>query len=195
MQKSDFSYTLPNELIARYPLKNRVDSRLLIVEPDNEDQLEDRLFSNILDYINEGDLLVFNNTRVIPARMFGKKLTGGKLEILIERVYDDHQAVAHIRCSKSPKPNTQLILDGGYRCTVTGRDNDLFNLTFEKPIYSVLAEIGHMPLPPYIDREDDALDLERYQTVFSEEVGAVAAPTAGLHFDEALLEEIKKTRY
>lgn len=192
MQKSDFSYTLPNELIARYPLKNRVDSRLLIVEPDNKDQLEDRLFSNILDYINEGDLLVFNNTRVIPARMFGKKLTGGKLEILIERVYDDHKAAAHIRCSKSPKPNTQLILDGGYRCTVTGRDNDLFNLTFEKPIYSVLAEIGHMPLPPYIDREDDALDLERYQTVFSEEVGAVAAPTAGLHFDDALLEEIKK---
>ncbi|ORU90644.1 MAG: tRNA preQ1(34) S-adenosylmethionine ribosyltransferase-isomerase QueA [Cycloclasticus sp. symbiont of Poecilosclerida sp. M] len=189
MQKSDFNYTLPNELIAKYPLKNRVDSRLLVVEPSHCD---DRSFSDFLSCLKQGDLLVFNNTRVIPARLFGKKITGGQLEILIERVLDETSVIAHIRCSKSPKANTQLILDNDYRCTVAGREDDLFNLTFNDPVQQVLADIGHIPLPPYIDRDDESLDVERYQTVFSQQDGAVAAPTAGLHFDTSMLQNLDK---
>ena len=187
MRKSDFIYQLPDELIARYPLKNRTDSRLLVVE---DDAIEDRAFTDVISLINKGDLLVFNNTRVIPARMFGHKATGGKLEVLLERVIDDSTALAHIRCSKSPKAGSKIILNEGYECLVEGRDGDLFKLTFADSITEVIGKIGHMPLPPYINREDEYLDVERYQTVFSKELGAVAAPTAGLHFDEAILAKI-----
>jgi len=187
MQKSDFNYQLPNELIARYPLDNRVDSRLLVVE---EQVLSDQVFSDLPSLLKAGDLLVFNNTRVIAARLFGHKTTGGKLEILLERVIDDRHALAHVRCSKSPKAGAKILLKGGYECYVEGRVDDLFELRFVDCIDTVLEAVGHMPLPPYIDREDESLDLERYQTVFSEQPGAVAAPTAGLHFDEALLSEI-----
>jgi len=187
MRKSDFIYQLPDELIARYPLKNRTDSRLLVVE---DDAIEDRAFTDVISLINKGDLLIFNNTRVIPARMFGHKATGGKLEVLLERVIDDSTALAHIRCSKSPKAGSKIILNEGYECLVEGRDGDLFKLTFADSITEVIGKIGHMPLPPYINREDESLDVERYQTVFSKELGAVAAPTAGLHFDEAILAKI-----
>jgi len=187
MQKSDFNYQLPNELIARYPLDNRVDSRLLVVD---ENVLSDQVFSDLPTLLKAGDLLVFNNTRVIAARLFGHKTTGGKLEILLERVIDDRHALAHIRCSKSPKAGAKILLNGGYECYVEGRADDLFELRFVDCIDTVLEAVGHMPLPPYIDREDESLDIERYQTVFSKQPGAVAAPTAGLHFDDALLSEI-----
>lgn len=188
MQKSDFNYLLPNELIARYPLDNRVDSRLLVVD---ESELLDQTFSDLPSLLRAGDLLVFNNTRVIPARLYGAKTTGGKLEMLLERVIDDVTALAHIRCSKSPKAGAKILLDQGHECLVEGREGDLFKLTFMQSIDTVLSAIGHIPLPPYIDRNDEALDVERYQTVFSREPGAVAAPTAGLHFDESILETIK----
>ncbi len=188
MKKSDFNYQLPNELIARYPLDKRTDSRLLVV---NEKKLTDICFTDLPSLLKAGDLLVFNNTRVIPARLFGHKTTGGKLEILLERVIDDRSALAHIRCSKSPKAGAKIILNEGYECVVDGRDDDLFKLTFADSIHTVLDAIGHMPLPPYIDREDESLDVERYQTVFSRELGAVAAPTAGLHFDDEILRQIQ----
>lgn len=188
MQKSDFNYLLPNELIARYPLDNRVDSRLLVVD---ESELLDQTFSDLPSLLRAGDLLVFNNTRVIPARLYGAKTTGGKLEMLLERVIDDVTALAHIRCSKSPKAGAKILLDQGHECLVEGREGDLFKLAFMQSIDTVLSAIGHIPLPPYIDRNDEALDVERYQTVFSREPGAVAAPTAGLHFDESILKTIK----
>ncbi len=187
MKKSDFNYELPNELIARYPLENRVDSRLLVVDKAG---LSDQKFSDLTGLLKAGDLLVFNNTRVIPARLFGCKETGGKLEMLLERVQNDTTALAHIRCSKSPRMGTKIILDDGYECFVERRDGDLFQLSFTDSISLVLKAIGHIPLPPYIDRNDESLDIERYQTVFSKTPGAVAAPTAGLHFDEAILREI-----
>jgi len=189
MQKSDFNYQLPNELIARYPLDNRVDSRLLVVD---DKELSNQVFSDLPSLLKAGDLLVFNNTRVIAARLFGHKITGGKLEILLERVIDDTHALAHIRCSKSPKAGAKIILNDGYSCHVEGREGDLFQLRFADSIDTVLAAIGHMPLPPYIDREDESLDEERYQTVFSLQPGAVAAPTAGLHFDQPLLAEMSQ---
>jgi len=187
MKKSDFNYQLPNELIARYPLEQRTDSRLLVVEGE---QLIDHHFNDLPCLLKAGDLLVFNNTRVIAARLYGHKTTGGKLEILLERVIDDTTALAHVRSSKSPKAGASILLDGGYQCTVEGRVDDLFELKFSESIHTVLKSVGHMPLPPYIDRADESLDLERYQTVFSETPGAVAAPTAGLHFDEALLDRV-----
>lgn len=188
MKKCDFNYDLPNELIARYPLEKRVDSRLLVV---GENDFSDKVFADLPMLLREGDLLVFNNTRVIAARLFGHKETGGKLEILIERVMGDKTALAHVRCSKSPKAGTHIILNDGYKCLVDGREGDLFQLTFDDSIDTVLKAIGHMPLPPYIDRDDETLDIERYQTVFGRKPGAVAAPTAGLHFDERLLDDIK----
>lgn len=188
MQKSDFNYQLPNELIARYPLVNRVDSRLLVV---GENGMSDQVFSDLPSLLRAGDLLVFNNTRVIAARLFGQKTTGGKLEILLERVLGDVNALAHIRSSKSPKAGAVILLDQGHRCVVEGREGDLFKLKFENSIDVVLDAVGHIPLPPYIDRADESLDIERYQTVFGQKPGAVAAPTAGLHFDEPLLQQIK----
>jgi S-adenosylmethionine:tRNA ribosyltransferase-isomerase len=187
MKKSDFNYQLPNELIANYPLDKRTASQLLVVA---EEQLSDKAFSDLPSLLKAGDLLVFNNTRVIAARMFGHKTTGGKLEILLERVLDETSALAHIRCSKSPKAGAKILLSDGYECTVEGREGDLFKLKFMDSINVVLDAIGHIPLPPYIDREDESLDVERYQTVFSQIPGAVAAPTAGLHFDQALLGEM-----
>ena len=161
---------------------------MLVVD---ESELLDLTFSDLPSLLRAGDLLVFNNTRVIPARLYGAKTTGGKLEMLLERVIDDVTALAHIRCSKSPKAGAKILLDQGYECLVECREGDLFKLTFMQSIDTVLNAIGHIPLPPYIDRNDEALDVERYQTVFSREPGAVAAPTAGLHFDESLLETIK----
>lgn len=192
MRVSDFSFDLPEELIARYPKEERTASRLMTLD-GNSGEIQDLTFINIIDQLNAGDLLVFNNTRVIPARMFGQKESGGKLEVLVERVLDEHSLLAHIRCSKSPKVGNKLILEDAYSATMVARHDALFELKFEseKNVLHILEEIGHMPLPPYIDRPDEDSDKERYQTVYGEKPGAVAAPTAGLHFDEALLEKIQ----
>jgi S-adenosylmethionine:tRNA ribosyltransferase-isomerase len=154
--------------------------------------IQDGQFTDFIDLISPNDLLVLNNTKVIAARLFGEKSTGGKIEILIERVLNDKQALAHIRSSKSPKAGAIIALDKDYSCEVLGREDDLFHVSFngEKSVLDILAEIGHIPLPPYIQRADEESDLTRYQTVFAAQSGAVAAPTAGLHFDEDVLEKI-----
>ncbi|MGR8981293.1 MAG: tRNA preQ1(34) S-adenosylmethionine ribosyltransferase-isomerase QueA [Gammaproteobacteria bacterium] len=192
MKKSDFSYHLPEHLIAQYPLPERRASRLLCMDSQTG-RISDRRFTDFIDLIDTKDLLVFNNTKVIPARLYGRKESGGKVEILIERILSVGTATAHVRAGKSPKAGAVILLDKGYRCTVLGRDGDLFLLEFSgaKDIMRCLEDIGHVPLPPYIDRADDESDLSRYQTVFARESGAVAAPTAGLHFDQDMLEKIK----
>lgn len=194
MQVSDFHFDLPEELIARYPMEERTASRLLHLN-GNSGELSDKHFKDILDLVNPGDLLVFNNTRVIPARMFGRKQSGGKLEVLVERMLDDKRILAHVRCSKPPKPGTELFLGekDEYSAVMLARHDALFEIEFksEEVVLDILNNIGHMPLPPYIDRPDEDADKERYQTVYNEKPGAVAAPTAGLHFDQPLLEQIK----
>jgi len=192
MKKSDFNYQLPEELIAQKPLTERDASRLLCMDKVTG-RILDGLFTDFIDLIDERDLLVFNDTKVIPARLFGKKQSGGKVEILIERILDDHRAIAHVRASKAAKAGTLIELDKGFCCEVLGRADDLFQLEFkgDDSLISILEQIGHIPLPPYITREDDESDLPRYQTVFAREAGAVAAPTAGLHFDQAMMEKLK----
>jgi len=192
MKKSDFNYLLPEALIAQKPLAERDASRLLCMDR-NDGRIVDRQFTDLIDLIDERDLLIFNNTKVIPARLFGKKQSGGKVEILIERILDDHRAIAHVRASKASKAGTLIELDQGHCCEVLGRADDLFQLEFkgDNSLLALLEQIGHIPLPPYITREDDESDLTRYQTVFARESGAVAAPTAGLHFDQAMMERLK----
>lgn len=192
MRVSDFSFDLPTELIARFPKTDRTGSRLMLLDGDSG-AITDLGFKDILAQLNGGDLMVFNNTRVIPARMFGQKSTGGKIEVLVERLIDKNTVLAHIRSSKSPKIGAELLLEGTAKATMVARHGPLFELNFqgEKSVLSILDDIGHMPLPPYIDRPDEDSDRERYQTVYNEKPGAVAAPTAGLHFDEVLLEQIK----
>jgi len=191
MQRSDFNYHLPAEQIAQQPLPERADSRLLLLDAASN-RLLDGQFRDLLDLLQPGDLLVFNNTRVIPARLFGHKASGGKVEVMIERVLGQHQVLAHVRASKSPQPGGRLILDGGVEIEVNGRQGDLFELHFidQRPVFEILDQIGHMPLPPYICRADEVADRERYQTVYANRPGAVAAPTAGLHFDQAMLDQL-----
>jgi len=192
MQVKDFHFELPEELIASYPLEQRTQSRLLCLEGDGG-ALTHRHFADVLDLVEPGDLVVFNDTRVIPARLFGQKESGGKLEVLIERLLDDKRALAHIRCSRAPKPGTRLILEGDIKAVMTARHDKLFELEFELDghVIDALEQHGHMPLPPYMKREDQLSDRERYQTVYNAKPGAVAAPTAGLHFDEALLAKLE----
>ncbi|GEA50630.1 S-adenosylmethionine:tRNA ribosyltransferase-isomerase [Vibrio inusitatus NBRC 102082] len=194
MQVSDFHFDLPDELIARYPMPDRTSSRLLQLT-GNSGEIQDKSFTDVLDLVNEGDLLVFNNTRVIPARVFGRKASGGKIEVLVERMVDEHTILAHVRSSKSPKPGTELFLGDKdqYAAKMVARHDALFEIRFtsDKAVLQILEEVGHMPLPPYIDRPDEDSDQERYQTVYNEKPGAVAAPTAGLHFDDEILEKIK----
>ena len=182
---SDFDYELPAELIARYPARDRRDSRLLAVT----DGLADLGFADLPSLLRAGDLLVFNDTRVIKARLTARKETGGKAEILIERVESERIALALVRASKSPKPGGRLLLDGGAEAVVASRDDDLFVLEFSTDILPYLERHGEVPLPPYLEREATDADIERYQTVYARDPGAVAAPTAGLHFDDAMLEE------
>lgn len=193
MNRSDFSYTLPQELIAQHPLARRTDSRLLCLNGERG-EVSHRQFVDLPGMLSSKDLLVFNDTRVIPARLWGQKETGGKLEILIERLTGTHTAVAHIRSSKSPKAGSRILLSpregatpSAHALQVTAREGALFCLTSDSPFSEVLNTLGHMPLPPYIEREDEAEDRSRYQTVFAEKDGAVAAPTAGLHFSDELL--------
>ncbi len=192
MKVSNFSFQLPNELIARYPQAQRNASRLLTLD-GNSGQLNDQQFPELLDHVNPGDLMIFNDTRVIPARIFGQKASGGKLEVLVERIIDQDTVLAHVRCSKSPKPGSTIMLDGDVKVTMVARHDALFELRFDDPrsVLEILEQVGHMPLPPYIDRSDEDSDKERYQTVYNNKPGAVAAPTAGLHFDHQFLAQLK----
>ncbi|ART62451.1 tRNA preQ1(34) S-adenosylmethionine ribosyltransferase-isomerase QueA [Kushneria marisflavi] len=192
MQRADFHFDLPNELIARYPSDQRSDCRLLCVDGDSG-HLEHTRFPQLLDHLAPGDLVVFNDTRVIPARLFGQKESGGRVEMLLERPLDAYRGLAHLRASKAPKIGTRLIFEGDVHAVVEGRRDALFELRFEgdTPLVALLEAHGHMPLPPYIEREDEHTDRERYQTVYARHDGAVAAPTAGLHFDDAMLEAME----
>ncbi len=191
MKTSDFSYDLPEELIAQYPTADRDSSRLLCLEP--EGRVTDSSFKQLADYLKPGDLIVLNDTRVIPARLFARKQTGGKIEIMLERIRDEKTLMVQLRASKTPKPGTLLLLDKNTSFEVLGRNGDMFLLNYdgEEQLTDLLDRFGHMPLPPYIDRDDEGEDKERYQTVFSEKPGAVAAPTAGLHFTQKLLDDLQ----
>ena len=193
MKKSDFHYELPEALIAQAPLAERSASRLLVV-PAGEGAFSDLQVCDLPGLLRAGDLLVFNDTRVIPARLFGHKDSGGRVEILIERLLPDEQARAQVRASKPPKANAWIALDGGGRAEVLGREGEFYRLRFEVEggLEPWLLKVGRLPLPPYIRREPGQDDAERYQTVFARQVGAVAAPTAGLHFDEALLATLRE---
>ena len=191
MLTSDFDFDLPEALIAQFPAAERTASRLLRLN-GNSGALQDARFSDLPDFLSPGDLLVFNDTRVIKARLLGQKDSGGRVEVLVERVLDPHQALAHVRASKSPKPGTRLLLSDAVEVEVLGRQEDLFLLRFlgETPIFDLLERYGSLPLPPYIAHTPDSADDERYQTVYARQPGAVAAPTAGLHFDQAMMQRL-----
>ncbi|MDZ7828230.1 MAG: tRNA preQ1(34) S-adenosylmethionine ribosyltransferase-isomerase QueA [Halofilum sp. (in: g-proteobacteria)] len=196
MRVTDFQYDLPEEQIAQHPLSERSASRLLVVDGER-DERTDRMFRDLPQLLREGDLLVFNDTRVFPARLLGhKRNSGGRVEILIERLQaDGRSALAHVRASKSPRPGTVLELaDDRMAATVTARHDDLFELDFGEgePLIERLEQFGEVPLPPYIERAPEAGDRERYQTVYARQTGAVAAPTAGLHFDEDVLAAVRE---
>ena len=193
MKRSDFHYDLPPELIAQAPLPERSASRLLVVPPLPA-PLRDAGVRDLPDLLREGDLLVFNDTRVIPARLHGQKSSGGRVEILIERLLPDSEARVQLKASKSPRPGARITLDAGGEAEVLGREGEFYRLRFhvEGSLEAWLQHAGRLPLPPYIQRTADADDDARYQTVFARETGAVAAPTAGLHFDEALLDALRK---
>ncbi len=192
MRARDFHFDLPPELVAQYPAGRRRESRLLVVDGESG-ALEDRRFDELGRFLDAGDLLVMNDTRVIKARLAARKPTGGKVEILVERIVDAHRLLAHLRANRSPAVGTRLIVDGQVELRVCGRCEDLFELELESTatVDALLESSGRVPLPPYIRREPEALDEERYQTVYAREDGAVAAPTAGLHFDAAMLEELE----
>ena len=191
MKRTDFNYQLPAELIAQRPLEQRSASRLLCLDRQSGD-LSDRKFNELPSLLNPGDLLVFNNTEVIPARLFGRKASGGRIEILVERLLNRQECLAQVRASKSPKPGGKLLLEDGSELLVLARQEGFFHLqSVNTDLMGLLQGLGHMPLPPYITREDNDADRRRYQTVFAETPGAVAAPTAGLHFDQVLLDQLK----
>jgi S-adenosylmethionine:tRNA ribosyltransferase-isomerase len=185
MQLSDYDYELPDELIARFPTEERRGSRLLDVGA----ALMDRQFAELPAVLRPGDLLVFNDTRVIPARLFGRKATGGRVELLIERVEEETRALVMLKASKTPKPGAEIDFDAGVTARILRREGEFFELEFSHPVMEVLEQQGSVPLPPYLGRDAESADSERYQTVYARDPGAVAAPTAGLHFDEAMLDE------
>jgi S-adenosylmethionine:tRNA ribosyltransferase-isomerase len=187
MRISDFDYKVPDTLIAQYPTSERRASRLL----DVSESLVDRQFSDLASLLQPNDLLVFNDTRVIRARLNAHKESGGRAEVLIERILGDDTALAHVRASKSPKPGSKLIFDDGVEATIEGRDGEFFKLCFSVPVIPLLEQCGEVPLPPYLHRPAETADDERYQTVYARDPGAVAAPTAGLHFDTDMLAETR----
>lgn len=192
MRKSDFHYSLPHDLIAQYPAASRTASRLLALDGASGAR-RDLRFTDLPALLRASDLLVFNDTRVIPARLFGHKDSGGRIEVLVERILDTHRVLAQLRASKSPKPGQKLTLEGNVTMSVQQREGEFYVLAFEldTPVTEILERIGHVPLPPYIERADNASDNERYQTVYAHHPGAVAAPTAGLHFDEAMIARLQ----
>lgn len=192
MQLSDFNFDLPDELIARYPLETRSASRLLHLKADG--QYQDLQFTNILDLFNEGDLLVLNDTKVMKARLKGKRASGGAVEVLVERILNPQVAHCHIKASNSPKAGAELFIGSDeVRVTVTGRHENLYVVEFSQPVLDVLDQYGALPIPPYFNREAEDIDTERYQTVFNDpsKLASVAAPTASLHFDEVLLQKLQ----
>lgn len=193
MLVTDFDFTLPQELIAQYPLKQRSGSRLLTLE-GNTGKIEHKQFVDLIDLLLPNDLLIFNDTRVLAARLEGHKQTGGKVEILIERILSEKKALAHIKASKAPKAGTELFLSEDIRLRVEGREEDLFviSLLSEIDFHALMNKLGKLPIPPYLDRQAETLDDERYQTLYAKHPGAIAAPTAGLHFDETLLNKLKQ---
>jgi len=191
LKRSVFQFDLPQALIAQKPLSRRSDSRLLQLSRSGG-QLCDRRFRDLPALLREGDLLVFNNTRVIPARLFGRKDTGGRVEVMLERLIDDSQCLAQLRASKSPREGMAIFLEDDSQLEVSGRDGPFYRLRLlDGGLGEKLEKLGHMPLPPYIEREDTSEDRSRYQTVYARHPGAVAAPTAGLHFDDSLLEQLQ----
>jgi len=193
MKVSDFSFELPERLIAQYPLPERSGSRLLHLERESG-RRHDRAFRDLPDLLEPGDLLVFNNTRVIPARLWACKESGGRVEIMLERVIDDREAVVQLRVNRKPAVGARLFVDDRAELEVLGRDEAFWRLGMVAgPGWSALLEAaGHMPLPPYIEREDEAMDAERYQTIYARVPGAVAAPTAGLHFDARIFRRLEE---
>ncbi len=198
MFKQDFHFDLPEALIASQPCEDRVKSRLLALNPDTG-IIEDRRFYDIVDLIESKDCLIFNNTKVIPARLLGQRETGGKVEVLLERVIpgkggDKDQCIAQVRASNTPKAGANIIISDNFILTIIGRDGAFFKLEClnELPLLELVEQYGSMPLPPYIQRKADELDKRRYQTVYAKKQGAVAAPTAGLHFDENLISQLKQ---
>ena len=190
VKRSDFHFHLPPELIAQEALDDRAASRLLVLDADG--RIADRSFRDLPALLAPGDLLVFNDTRVLPARLHGHKDSGGQVEILVERLQGEHEALAQVRASKPPRPGRRLALEDGSAVEVLGREGEFYRLRFDpaEPLRERLQRIGHMPLPPYVQRADRAADRQRYQTVYAREPGAVAAPTAGLHFDQPLLDAL-----
>ena len=200
MRTQDFDFYLPDALIAQFPSTNRSDSRMLRLDGKNG-HLHDNLFKELPSFLQAGDLLVLNDTRVIKARLFGQKASGGAVEVMIERVIDEHHALAQIRASRAPKAGSRLILAEAFEVEILDREDDLFRLSFLAQTHSdnratvleLLEQYGTLPLPPYIEHSATSIDDERYQTVFSKNLGAVAAPTAGLHFDDNMLKLLKQS--
>jgi len=192
MKTQDFDFYLPSHLIAQHPAKERTASRMLYLN-SADGNIQDKLFLDFPDTCNPGDLLIFNDTRVIKARLFGHKESGGNVEVLIERVINAQTAYAHVRASRSPKIGSRMRLSDAFDVEVTARHDDLFELRFlsEASVFDLLEQYGALPLPPYITHTATDDDEERYQTVFAKNLGAVAAPTAGLHFNNALLEQLR----
>ena len=189
MRKSDFTFDLPESLVAQFPAPERSASRLLVM--DGAGRLSDRVFADLPELLQPDDLLVFNDTRVMKARLFGHKESGGRVEILVERLLSSQRVLAQVRASKSPRPGGRIFI-GDFELHVLGRDSEMFELHLEEGSVAELMEAhGHMPLPPYIRRKDETFDESRYQTVYAREEGSVAAPTAGLHFDQPLLERLE----
>lgn len=190
LRLEDFDYDLPPQLVAQYPLPQRGASRLLVVDGQS---LDDRRFDDLLELLRPEDLLVFNDTRVIHARLFGTKASGGKVEVLVERIIGDHDVLAQLRASHKPHPGERLSLEGGIEVEVIERSGEFFHLRFlaEEDTLALLERHGRLPLPPYIERPADTRDESRYQTIYARTPGSVAAPTAGLHFDHALLNMLR----
>jgi S-adenosylmethionine:tRNA ribosyltransferase-isomerase len=199
MHKSEFHFDLPESLIAEKPCDNRADSRLLVVDPVSK-QTQDKLFFQIIEHIQPNDCLIFNNTKVIPARLAASRETGGKVEVLLERItpaasLKDHDScIAQLRASNTPKQGAKIIVNDDFILQVTGREGAFFKLEClsESPLLELIEQYGQMPLPPYIQRQAGEFDKSRYQTVYAQKQGAVAAPTAGLHFDQALIQKLKQ---
>ncbi len=192
MDLYDFHYRLPKSLIAQYPSKLRTDARMLVME--EAQQCSNLTVNQFPSLLNSGDLLVFNNTKVLPARLFAQKSTGGKVEIFLERLLKNSRILVQIRANRSPKVGAVLLLDDGVVATVVGRDQGFYTLELnctQESVSEYISRVGHMPLPPYIERSDEEMDAQRYQTVYASRLGSVAAPTAGLHFDQALLDELQ----
>ena len=191
MKRTDFQFDLPSELIAQFPSDQRTASRLLSLDGSTA-VVNDLQFLDLPSLLRQDDLLVFNNTKVIPARLLGQKETGGKIEVLVERVLDDHRVLAHIRSSKSPGEGRRLLMESILDIEVLGRHDALYELYFHGDLSATqaLEQYGRLPLPPYIERDVDKEDVDRYQTVYAQHIGAVAAPTAGLHFDQMMLDKI-----